>query len=159
MTDTGDAADPADGDAGMPDLGGLLGNLTGGGGPLGGGGGLGDLFAQAQEAMSASQAAAGTEVEGSAGGGLVKVRGNGAGEVLDVKISPTVVDPADVEGLEDLVLAALRDMATQIASVHAQAMGGFDPSAMLGGLFGGGDDDAEDDDGDDGWVIDVDGRD
>ncbi len=130
--------EPAGG--GMPDLGGLLGGL--------GGGGLGDLFAQAQSAMAASQAAADTVVEGSAGGGMIKIRATGGGEVLDVTISPVVVDPSDVETLEDLVLAAMRDVNAQVTQLHQQAMGGLDPSSMLGGLGGmfGGDDDDDDDD-------------
>lgn len=131
--------DPADA-GGMPDLGGLLGGLSGGGG-----GGLGDLFAQAQAAMSASQAAASQEVEGSAGGGVVRIRATGGGEVHAVHIDPAVVDPDDVEGLEDLVLAALRDVHAQAAKLQADAMGGFDPSGMLGGLLGADDADAPDD--------------
>ena len=119
---------------GLPDIGGLLGGLGGGGG---GGGGLGDLFAQAQAAMSASQAAAEQQVEGTAGGGMVRIEATAGGETLAVHIDPAVVDPDDVEGLEDLVLAARRDVHAQAARVHAQAMGGFDPSAMLGGLLGG----------------------
>lgn len=110
------------------DLGGLLGGL--------GGGGLGDIFAQAQAAMAASQAVADTEVEGSAGGGVVKIRATGGGDVLGITIDPAVVDPDDVETLEDLVLAALRDVNTQVGALHADAMGGLDPSAMLGGLSG-----------------------
>ncbi|HEU5083227.1 MAG TPA: YbaB/EbfC family nucleoid-associated protein [Acidimicrobiales bacterium] len=116
---------------GLPDLGGLLGGLTGGGG------GLGDLFAQAQAAMSASQAAASQEVEGSAGGGVVRIRATGGGEVRSVHIDPAVVDPDDVEGLEDLVLAALRDLHAATARLQTEAMGGFDPSGVLGGLLGG----------------------
>ena len=136
-----------------PDTAGLdLGGLLGG---LGGGGGLGDLFAQAQAAMAASQAAADTEVEGSAGGGMVKVRATGGGEIRRVTIDPAVVDPSDVEGLEDLVTAALRDLNARVAELHAGAMGGLDPSAMMGGLsglFGGVGDDEDDDD-----VIDAEG--
>jgi DNA-binding YbaB/EbfC family protein len=124
---------------GLPDLGGLL------GGQGGGGGGLGDLFAQAQAAMSASQAAADQRVEGRAGGGMVRIEATAGGEALAVHIDRSVVDPDDVEGLEDLVLAALRDVHAQAARVHAEAMGGFDPSAMLGGLLGGGDADELDD--------------
>lgn len=47
-------------------------------------------------------------VEGSAGGGMVKVNVNGAQEILSVKIDPSVVDPDDVEMLEDLVTAAVK---------------------------------------------------
>lgn len=126
--------------SGLPDLGGLLGGLSGGGG------GLGDLFAQAQAAMSASQAAAAQEVEGSAGGGVVRIRATGGGEVRSVHIDPAAVDPDDVEGLEDLVLAALRDLHAETARLQSEAMGGFDPSGVLGGLLGG--DDVDDPAGD-----------
>jgi DNA-binding protein YbaB len=117
---------------GLPDLGGLLGGLGGAGG------GLGDLFAQAQAAMGATQAASSQVVEGSAGGGVVRIEATAGGDPVAVHIDPAAVDPDDVEGLEDLVLAALRDVQVQAARVHAEAMGGFDPSAMLGGLLGGG---------------------
>jgi hypothetical protein len=119
----------------MPDLGGLVGGLLGGAA-----GGIGDLLAQAQQAMSASQAAADEEVEGSAGGGVVRIRMTAGGEPRAVHIDPAVVDPDDVEGLEDLVLAALRDAQVAGARVQQQAMGGFDPSGMLGGLLGSRDD-------------------
>lgn len=132
MSDQSQNPPPRDPEGAVPDIGGLLGGLTDGGG-----GGLGDLFAQAQAAMSASQAAASQEVEGSAGGGMVRIRATGGGEVQSVRIDPAVVDPDDVDGLEDLVLAALRDVNARVAELHAQAMGGFDPSGMLGGLLGG----------------------
>lgn len=113
------------------DLGGLLGGLGGEGG-----GGLGGLFAQAQAAMEASQAAADTEVTGSSGGGVVRVTATGTGEVLAVSISPEVVDPTDIETLQDLIVAAMRDVTTQIAALQASAMGDLDPGSMLGGLSG-----------------------
>lgn len=124
---------------GLPDIGGLLGGLGGGGA------GLGDLFAQAQAAMGATQAASSQVVEGRAGGGVVRIEATAGGDPVAVHIDPAAVDADDVEGLEDLVLAALRDVQAQAARVHAEAMGGFDPSAMLGGLLGGGDVDEPDD--------------
>ena len=123
------------------DLGGLLGGL-------GGEGGLGGLFAQAQAAMEASQAAAETELTGTAGGGVVRVTATGTGEVLALSISPEVVDPTDIETLEDLIVAAMRDVTNQIQANQASAMGDLDPSAMLGGLsglLGGGDAEQGDD--------------
>lgn len=110
-------------------LGDILGNLLGGGGEDGG---LGGLFAQAQQAMAASQAASEAEVEGTAGGGAVKIRSTGGGEVLAVTISPAVVDPTDIETLEDLVVAAFRDVHAKIGALHQQAMGGLG-AGMLGG--------------------------
>lgn len=121
--------DPTPAERGL-DLGGLLGGLGGESG------GLGGLFAQAQAAMEASQAAAETEVTGSAGGGVVRVTATGTGEVLAVEIAPEVVDPADIETLQDLIVAAMRDVTTQIAALQASAMGDLDPSSMLGGLSG-----------------------
>ena len=54
-----------------------------------------------------------TYVEASSGGGMVKVTANAAGQVLSIKISPEAVDPDDVEMLEDLVLAAVKDALAQ----------------------------------------------
>lgn len=68
-------------------------------------------------------------VTGSAGGGLVSVEVNGAGAVRRVKIDPTVVNPADVEMLEDLVLVATTE-AQKKAQVRAQEHMG----ALTGGL-------------------------
>lgn len=124
-----------------PDLEGLLGGLTGDGG-------LGNLLAGAQQAMAASEAVSSQEVEGTSGGGMVRIRATAGGEVRSVSIDPAVVDPADVEGLEDLVVAAMRDLNARVTELHQEAMsgamGGLDPSAMLGGLFGGGAPDAAD---------------
>ncbi len=60
-----------------------------------------------------------TTVEGSAGGGAVRVKATGSGHVLDVEIAPEVVDPADVQILQDLVVAAVREAlrkASELAS-------------------------------------------
>ena len=47
------------------------------------------------------------EVEGTSGGGMVKVRMNGKKKIISIKINPSVIDPEDAEGLEDLILAAV----------------------------------------------------
>ena len=103
---------------------------------LGGGGaeGLGGLLEQAQQVMAAQQEASEREIEGVAGGGVVRVRTTGTGQVLAVTIAPEVVDPADVSMLEDLVLAALHDMNAKLLDIQRAAMG---PLAGLGDLFGG----------------------
>ncbi len=62
-----------------------------------------------QEEMLNTQAELGRkEVEATAGGGKVKVRANAAGEILSIKIDPSVVDATDVEMLEDLVLSGVK---------------------------------------------------
>ena len=64
-----------------------------------------------QKLMEAQQQIAATEVQGQAGGGMVVVALNGSGEVLGIRIDPQVVDPGNVENLQNLVVWALRDAA------------------------------------------------
>jgi DNA-binding YbaB/EbfC family protein len=75
-------------------------------------------------------------VEGSAGGGVVTVVVSGAGQVQSVHISPDVVDPDDVEMLEDLVLAAVGDGLRRAQDLAAEKMGGVTGGLDLGGLGG-----------------------
>lgn len=110
---------------GLPDLSEL-------GDSLAGATGLGGLLEQAQQVMAAQAEAAEREVEGVAGGGVVRIRATGTGQVLGVSIAPEAVDPEDVAMLEDLVLAALHDVNAQLAEVQRAAMG------PLGDLFGSG---------------------
>lgn len=62
------------------------------------------------------------EISASSGGGMVRVVVDGKGAVKQVSIDPTVVDPSDVEMLEDLVLAALTEAQTQAQSVYESEM-------------------------------------
>ncbi len=71
-------------------------------------------------------------IEGASGGGLVRIAMTGAKEILSVRIEPSVVDPADVEMLQDLVLAALRDAARQVDEAVEKKT-----SALLGGMLPG----------------------
>jgi DNA-binding YbaB/EbfC family protein len=86
-----------------------------------------------QQQMAAAQAElAAAVVIGTAGGGLVTVTLNGAGDVLSLKIDPKSIDPDDVESLEDLVLAAIRDGVRQAQELAATTMGPV--SGAMGGL-------------------------
>ncbi|MCU1674116.1 MAG: hypothetical protein JWN77_2229 [Frankiales bacterium] len=86
-----------------------------------------------QQQMLAAQAElAESEVTGTAGGGLVTATLTGAGEVRAVKIDPKAVDPDDVESLEDLVVAAIRDGARAAAELSEQKMGPL--TQGMGGL-------------------------
>jgi nucleoid-associated protein EbfC len=116
-------ADDADDAGGLPDLSAVSPDA------------MGDLLEQAQKMMEAQQAASEREIEGVAGGGMVRVRTTGTGEVLSVSIDPQVVDPDDVAMLEDLVVAALHDMNAQLLEIQREAMG---PLAGLGDIFGAG---------------------
>lgn len=117
-----------------------------------GAGGLGDLgglLQSAQEAFSAQAQAAQQVVEGSAGGGVVIVNMTGNGEVTAVTLAPEVVDPDDIEMLQDLIVAALHDAGVKVTDLQRQALGalgGLDLGGlgdMLGGLVGGAGEDDE----------------
>jgi DNA-binding YbaB/EbfC family protein len=83
-----------------------------------------------QEQMLKAQEELGNKtVEGSAGGGVVKVTATGHKKITDIVISPEVVDPDDIEMLQDLVLAAVNDALTK-----AEEMASEDLSKLTGGL-------------------------
>ena len=95
--------------------------------------GMGNLAKMAQQ-MQAEMARAEQElqaltVEGTAGGGAVKAVVTGKQEIVSVTISPDVVDPGDVEMLQDLVLAAVSDALTKARVAGEQRM-----ARVTGGL-------------------------
>jgi len=75
------------------------------------------------------------EYETSAGGGVVGVKINGKKEILSVKIDPEVVDPDDVETLEDLVVAAVNEAIKTVESVSAEEMQKITGSMGIPGMF------------------------
>ena len=87
-----------------------------------------------QQMLSAQQELAETEVSGTAGGGLVTATVTGAGEVRSVKIDPKAVDPDDVETLQDLVVAAVRDARRAVGEIAEEKMGPV--TGGMGGLGG-----------------------
>ena len=84
-------------------------------------------MAAVQEELTAA------EVTGTAGGGLVTVTVNGAGEMRFIKIDPQVVDPDDIETLEDLVMSAINN-ATQAAKELTESKMGPLTAGLGGGL-------------------------
>jgi DNA-binding YbaB/EbfC family protein len=95
--------------------------------------GFGNLAKMAQQ-MQAGMARVDAElqelrVEGSAGGGAVKAVATGKQELESITIDPGVVDPEDVEMLQDLVLAAVREALDQAKAIAEQKLG-----AVTGGL-------------------------
>ncbi|MFZ7127723.1 MAG: YbaB/EbfC family nucleoid-associated protein [Desulfobacterales bacterium] len=74
-------------------------------------------------------------IEGSAGGGMVKVVANGRQQVLSVTIDREVVDPEDVEMLQDLVLAAVNDALTKSQEMMATEMNKLAGGMNIPGLF------------------------
>ena len=97
---------------------------------------LGKLQEQAMQAMAQAQQlqeeAAKETVEASAGGGMVTVTANGAGEIIAIKIDPKAIDPDDPEMLEDMVLAATNEALRSANQLVQSKMGG-----LLGGGLGG----------------------
>jgi DNA-binding YbaB/EbfC family protein len=100
---------------------------------------LGKLLKQAQqvqERLAEMQAKLGEKtVEASAGGGMVKVVMNGRHEVVSVKIEPEVVNPSDVEMLEDLVVAALGEARSKIDEMIKHEMSSLTGGLPIPGMF------------------------
>jgi DNA-binding YbaB/EbfC family protein len=103
------------------------------------------LLAAAQQMqdqlMNAQQELADAVVEGSAGGGLVKARVNGQGDLVDLTISPAAIDGSDpaetAQTIADLVLAAVRDANRAAGELQQEKMGPL--ASGIGGLGGAGD--------------------
>lgn len=74
---------------------------------------------QAQEELNAK------EFEGTAGAGMVTITLNGQREVLGVKLDPSVVDPEDVEMLEDLIVVATNEALKKVEETTSSTMGKF----------------------------------
>ncbi|MGO8958173.1 MAG: YbaB/EbfC family nucleoid-associated protein [Streptosporangiaceae bacterium] len=96
--------------------------------------------AMQSQLMNAQQELADTEVEGTAGGGLVKATVNGQGELVDVTIDAAAIDSSDpqesAQTLADLVLAAYRDACRSVDELQEQTMAPF--AAGFGGAGLGG---------------------
>ena len=87
-----------------------------------------------QQLAAAQQELAETEVTGSAGGNLVTATMTGAGELTALTIAPAAVDPDDVETLQDLVVAAVRDAKRAADELAAGRMGSVTGGLGLPGL-------------------------
>ncbi|WP_460855539.1 YbaB/EbfC family nucleoid-associated protein [Nocardiopsis coralliicola] len=93
-----------------------------------------------QQLMEAQQQLDEAQVEGTSGGGLVKVTVNGRGSVEDISITADAVDPEDpaesAQTIADLVLAAIRDAEAAVERLQQEKMGPLNDA--LGGMPGGG---------------------
>lgn len=103
-------------------------------------GNMNNLMKQAkkmqEEMMKAQEELANRVVEATAGGGMVTVKMNGQNELLSVKIDKEVVDPDDVEMLEDLIIAAVNEAQNKISKSSEEEMSKFIPGNMkIPGLF------------------------
>ena len=101
-------------------------------------GGLGDMMKQVQQMqakMEEMQAALDeARVEGSSGGGMVRVEASGKGDLVSIQIDPEVVDKDDVEMLQDLVLAAVNQAKEKAAELQQEQMSGVTGGLNIPGL-------------------------
>ena len=91
------------------------------------------------ELQKAQEEAANEVVEASAGGGMITVQANGAGEIVSIAIDPRAIDPEDPELLAYLVLAAVNEALRSARGLMESKMSGLMPGGLgdLGGLLPG----------------------
>jgi DNA-binding YbaB/EbfC family protein len=84
--------------------------------------------------LKAQEELANMTVEASSGGGAVTVTMNGQQQILSVKIAKEIVDPEDIEMLEDMVLSAVKEAQTRAQEAAAKKMGGLTGGLKIPGL-------------------------
>ena len=103
------------------------------------GGGLGQMMKQAQkmqaQIMKIQEEMGERSVEASAGGGMVTVTANGKQEILSIRIEPEVVDPEEVEMIQDLVAAAVNEALKKAQEMVAEEMAKVTGGMQLPGLM------------------------
>jgi nucleoid-associated protein EbfC len=82
------------------------------------------------ELAKAQEEAANEVVEASAGGGMVTVKANGAGDILEIRIDPKAIDPDDPELLSDMVLAAVNEALRSSRGLMESKMSGLIPGGL-----------------------------
>jgi nucleoid-associated protein EbfC len=100
---------------------------------------LGNIMNQAKKIQerlaSVQEEMALKTIEGSAGGGMVTVTANGRQEIVSLKIEPEVVNPEDIEMLQDLVQAAVNDALRKSQEMVQQEMSKITGGLKIPGLF------------------------
>ena len=101
--------------------------------------GMGNMMKQAQKLQSKmlkmQEELAARTVEASAGGGMVKVVASGRQQIVSIAIDPEVLDPEDIDMLQDLVLAAVNDALTKSQEMVSSEMGKLTGGLNIPGLF------------------------
>jgi DNA-binding YbaB/EbfC family protein len=106
-----------------------------GAGGFGMGGGGANPLAAAQEMLArAQEELKAATVEGSAGGGAVRVTMTGEQRIAGIAIQPEVVDPDDVEMLQDLIMAAIADASDKASALQQESFGAITGGLNLPGL-------------------------
>lgn len=101
-------------------------------------GGLGDMMKQVQQMQQKmadmQEKLENATVEGSSGGGVVKVLANGKNQILKITIDPEVVNKDDIDMLQDLVLAAVNQAHENAQALQAEQMSGITGGLNIPGL-------------------------
>ena len=104
-----------------------------------GGANMNQILKQAQKMQEEMQKAQAEleakEVEASVGGGVVTAKVNGKKEVVSIEIKPEVVDPDDIEMLQDLIMSAVNQAMKQIDDIQASQIGRLTGGMNMPGLF------------------------
>lgn len=102
-------------------------------------GNMGNMMKQMQQMqkkmVKAQEELLEMEFEASVGGGMVTVKADGGKQILDVQIDEAVVDPDDIEMLQDLVLTAVNDVLNQVEETTNKTMGKFTQGLNVPGMF------------------------
>jgi hypothetical protein len=100
---------------------------------------MGNIMKQAQQMqkkmLEVQEELALRTVEATVGGGMVSVTVNGKNEVLQVKVEPQVVDPDDIEMLEDLIVAGVNEALRKAQEMASVEMGKLTGGLNIPGLF------------------------
>ena len=101
--------------------------------------GMGNMMKQAQKLqarmLKLQEELASQTVEATAGGGMIKVTANGRQQIISIAIEKEVVDPDDIEMLQDLILAAVNDALNKSQEMVSQEMGKLTGGMNLPGLM------------------------
>jgi hypothetical protein len=101
--------------------------------------GMGNMMKQAQQLqarmLKMQEELAGKTVEAAAGGGMVRVVANGRQQIVSIRIEKEVVNPDDVDMLQDLILAAVNDALTRSQEMVASEMGKLTGGLNIPGLM------------------------
>jgi nucleoid-associated protein EbfC len=107
--------------------------------PFGKMGDLGQIMKQAQKMLEdtrkVEESLAEERIETTSGGGMVKAVVTGKGEIVEIKIDPQVVDPEDIEMLEDLIVGAVREALEQASQLKTEKMKDITGGMGIPGLF------------------------
>ena len=107
--------------------------------PMGMGGNMNNMIKQAQKMqqnmLKMQEELEAEEFETSAGGGAITVRMSGKKELTAVSIKPEVLDPDDVEMLEDLIITAVNDVISKVDEVNTRKMSSITGGLNIPGMF------------------------